>query len=144
MRICGICFFVNFAAAAYVASLQALHVVYYEPLKLLADNASRRLSVGDHIGSGSSAGVMLSLTEIDAVFGNVIFIHAIHKNFFSQFKSVFTPASLANEVTVTEFAKVFTAMFTKVSQHHCAFHPVCFTYTMNNIGMPISHNVANT
>ena len=60
---------------------------------------------------------MLSLTEIDAVFGNFIFIHAIHKQFLSQFKTVFSPAVPPTERTIIEFSKVFDAMFVKVPCH---------------------------
>jgi hypothetical protein len=106
--------------AAYVCSLEALRTVYYEPLKLLADTANRRLSTTENRGGGGGGGsnviVMLSLTEIDAVFGNVIFIHAIHKQFFTQFRAVFQPEVTANAATVVEFVKVFNAMFVKVNE----------------------------
>jgi len=57
---------------------------------------------------------MLSMQEIDCVFGNILFIHAIHKQFFSHFQSLFQPGHAADEVTVTAFTELFTPMFVKV------------------------------
>jgi hypothetical protein len=56
---------------------------------------------------------MLSLTEIDSVFSNILFIHAIHKQFFSQLVSILPPDSVPTERAVVDFSKLFSAMFVK-------------------------------
>jgi hypothetical protein len=110
------------AAGAYVASLETLRVVYYEPLKIVADHLNRKVSASESGSVGSSGGrvaPMLSMQEIDCVFGNILYIHAIHKQFFSHFQSVFQPGHAADEVTVTSFTALFTPMFVKVLPPHC-------------------------
>ena len=118
--ICVMCahtLLIHSAAGAYVASLETLRVVYYQPLKVVADHLNRKVSASESVNVGSSGGrvaPMLSMQEIDCVFGNILFIHAIHKQFFSHFQSLFQPGHAADEVTVTAFTELFTPMFVKV------------------------------
>jgi hypothetical protein len=114
---CAHTLLIHSAAGAYVASLETLRVVYYEPLKVVADHLNRKVSASDSVNVGSSGGrvaPMLSMQEIDCVFGNILFIHAIHKQFFSHFQSLFQPGHAADEVTVTAFTELFSPMFVKV------------------------------
>ncbi len=95
--------------------------MYYEPLKVLADHLNRKVAVGESGNVGSRGGhvaPMLSMQEIDTVFGNILFIHAIHKQFLSHFQSLFQPGNPADEITVTAFATLFTPMFLKVRPSH--------------------------
>jgi len=108
---------------AYVKALEAVRVVYIQPLQALADAAaaSQRSSGGGSSSSSSSSSSsnntiapLLTLSEIDSVFSNILYILVIHKQFLTQFTSLLpAPPSPPDASVVVGVCKAFAVLFGK-------------------------------
>ena len=103
---------------AYVKALEALRVVYIQPLHALADAAaaSQRSSGGGSSSSSSSNTIapLLTLSQIDSVFSNILYILVIHKQFLTQFTSLLpAPPSPPDASVVVGVCKTFAVLFGK-------------------------------